>query len=116
MKKRLGIIGAAVLGLGVAVTGPTAAGAAGVGTIYVPQDFNPVPSDTRATGHYAVQGSGLHVWTEGSTSTDKVAEYVNTNTPLAGIGEPSLDLTHTAGDIAPGYQLVVDLNNDGVGD
>ena len=73
-------------------------------------------SDTRATGHYEVQGSGLHIWTEGSTGTDKVAEYVDTSTPLADVGEPSLNYTTTSGTIPPGYQLVVDFDGDGTHD
>src|ERR1700712_3733407 len=71
-----------------ALTGAVApmAFAAGAGTIHVPSDFVPGSSDTRATGHYQVVGTGLRVWTEGSTSTDKVAEYVATSTPLATAG------------------------------
>ena len=41
-----------------------------------------------ATGHYAVQGTGLHIWTEGSTSTDKVAEYVTPPRRWPVVGEP----------------------------
>ena len=37
----------------------------------------------RATGHYDVVSGGLRVWTEGNGPTDKVAEYIDTNTPLA---------------------------------
>src|SRR3954453_6862330 len=113
MKKSIGIIGAAALGLGMALSAATAAGAAGAGTIYVPDDFNPALSDTRATGHYAVQGTGLHVWTQSNTSTDKVAEYVATSAPRAGGGEPSLTPTTTSGTVKPGFQLVVDFDNDG---
>lgn len=112
MKRSIGVIGALTLGLGLALAAPTAAGAAESGTIDVPTDFNPALSDTRATGHYEVQGTGLHVWTEGATSTDKVAEYVDTNTALSGIGEPSLSYTPTSGTIPPGYQLVVDFDGD----
>ncbi len=95
------------------LAGPAQAAA---GTIVVPDDFNPTLSDTRASGHYAVRGTGLRIWTEGSTSTDKVAEYVDTSTPLAGIGEPSLAYRPTAGTIPPGYQLVVDFDGDGSND
>ena len=70
--------------MGLAVTAP-AAGVSG-STIYVPDDFNPALSATRATGHYELQGSELHIWTEGATSTDKVAEYIAVNEPLAGLG------------------------------
>jgi hypothetical protein len=86
------------------------------GTIMVPSGFDPALSDTRATGHYEVVGDALHVWTEGSTSTDKVAEYVDTSTPLADAGEPSLDYTATAGTVPPGYQLVVDFDGNGTPD
>ena len=43
-------------------------------TISVPDDFVPALSDTRATGSYAVEGTGLRITTKGNTSTDKVAE------------------------------------------
>ena len=59
------------------------ADAADTATIDVPSDFVQKLSDTRATGHYEVVGSALHIWTEGNTGTDKVAEYVDTATPLA---------------------------------
>lgn len=112
MKKHLGL--AAVLGVGLTVALATPAAAATTGTIYVPDDF--AVSETRATGHFEVtEDGGLHIWTEGSTSTDKVAEYVATDAPLAGIDEPSLQYQNTAGGI-PGLQLVVDLNNDGTPD
>ena len=107
---RLGtaLAGAAALALAFAGTAQAAAG-----TIMVPDDFNPALSDTRATGHYEVQGTGLRIWTDSNTSTDKVAEYVDTSTPLAGIGEPSLNYTTNSGTIPPGYQLVVDFDADG---
>lgn len=110
---RLGtaLAGAAVSALAFAGTAQAASG-----TIRVPGDFNPALSDTRATGHYQVQGTGLRIWTEGNTSTDKVAEYVDTSTPLAGIGEPALNYTTNSGSIPPGYQLVVDFNGDGSAD
>ena len=122
MKKSIGIIGAAALGLGMALSASTAAGAAGAGTIYVPDDFDPALSDTRANGHYEVVGSALRVWTDGSTDVlvvggpnqDKVAEYVDTTTALAGIGEPSLQLHNNGvGTIPPGYQLQIDFDADG---
>ena len=92
---RLGtaLAGAAVSALAFAGTAQAASG-----TIMVPVDFIPALSDTRATGHYEVQGTGLHIWTESNTSTDKVAEYVDTSTPLAGIGEPSAELHDQLGD------------------
>jgi hypothetical protein len=108
------VVGAFAAGAVVALAGP--ASAAGTGTIQVPSGFDHSLSDTRATGHYEVQGDALHVWTEGNTSTDKVAEYVDTTVPLSGIGEPTLDLTNNSGSIPPGFQLVVDFDNDGSAD
>lgn len=99
----------------VGLTGVSPAHAA-TGTIFVPDDFNPAYSDTRATGHYDVVGNGLRVWTESNTSTDKVAEYVSTDTPLADVGEPTLEVTSNSGTIPPGYQLVVDFDGNGTPD
>ncbi|MGY1752166.1 hypothetical protein [Blastococcus sp. SYSU D01042] len=113
MKRRIGIVSGVALGMGLLVGGP--AQAASTETIFVPDDFVPALSDTRATGHYELQGTGLRLWTEGSTSSDKVAEYVATDTPLAEAGEPALDYTSTAGGV-PGFQLVVDFDGDGDAD
>jgi hypothetical protein len=114
VKRIIGAAGAVAFGLGIVLAGP--AQAADTETLYVPQDFLPKPvSDTRATGHYEVEGTGLRVWTEGATSTDKVAEYVATDTPLAEAGEPTLDYTKTSGGV-PGFQLVVDFDADGSAD
>jgi hypothetical protein len=113
MRRRMGMVGALALGLGLLTGGPAQA-AADTETIYVPDDFVTALSDTRTTGHYEVKGTGLRIWTEGSTSTDKVAEYVATDTPLADVGEPSLDYANTAGGV-PGFQLVVDFDGDGDG-
>lgn len=113
--RAFGRLGAALAGL--AVTTMAFAGtaqAAGTGTIMVPGDMN--FSETRATGHYEVDGSSLHIWTEGNSTTDKVAGYVATSTPLAGLGASSLEYTTNDGTIPPGYQLVVDFNNDGTSD
>jgi hypothetical protein len=86
-------------------------------TIEVPTDFNPSLSDTRATGHLEVIGTGLRVWTDGALgSTNKVAEYVSTSTPLSAVTSTGLDLTTNSGEIKPGYQMVVDLDNDGDND
>ena len=115
--RSIGRLGAALAGLAITTLafGGTAH-AAGTSTIHVPSGFDPAYSDTRATGHYAVQGTGLHVWTQGSTGTDKVAEYVDTSTPLADTGEPMLDYTPTAGTVPPGFQLVVDFDGNGTPD
>ena len=113
MLRRLGTATALTAGLVLAFGGTAQAAAT---TIEVPTDFVPALSDTRATGHYDVVGSGLRIWTEGSTSTDKVAEYVATDTPLADVGEPSLDYTNTSGGGVPGFQLIVDFDGDGPSD
>jgi hypothetical protein len=73
--------------------------------------------DTRATGHNEFLEDGLHVWTEGSGSSDKADGYIADDVPLAGLGEPSLDWTPAPGLPAiPGKQLVVDFDNDGTYD
>jgi hypothetical protein len=112
--RTLGRLGAVLSGLALSTLAFTSVAHAASRTIMVPDDFD-AHSDTRATGHYEVVGTGLHLWTEGTTSTDKVAEYVATATPLAAVGEPSLDYTNTAGGL-PGAQLVVDFDADGTDD
>ena len=111
--RRVGIAAAGLAASVMTLSGP--AFSAGAGTIHVPSDFVKALSDTRATGHYEVVGTGLRVWTEGSTSTDKVAEYVATSTPLAATGEPALEYTPTTGTIPPGFQQVVDFDGNGTG-
>lgn len=74
-------------------------------------------SETRATGHNDFSASGVRVWTEGKTSTDKAAGYFMVNLPLADVGEPSMAWTSTepaqAGEVRPGMQLRVDFDGDG---
>lgn len=115
MKRRLGAIAVVGFALALGFAGP--AQALGAAVIHVPSDFDHSLSDTRATGHYEVVGTGLRVYTESNTSTDKVAEYVDTNVSLADVAaqpDPVLELTNnTTGTIPPGFQLVVDFNNDG---
>jgi hypothetical protein len=106
---------AAAAGLVLAATAAVPASAADR-TITVPDDFVKTLSDTRATGSYTVEGTGLRLRTTGDTSTDKVAEYVATSTPLAAAGEPALDFTNTSGGGVPGAQLVVDFDADGTAD
>jgi len=113
MKKHLGLAGIVALGLSLVVAAPASAATS---TIYVPDDFVTSLSDTRATGHYELAGTGLHIFTEGSTSTDKVAEYVATNTPLSSIGEPSLEYSNSGDGGLPGFQLYIDANGDGQAD
>ncbi|WP_207454113.1 hypothetical protein [Desertivibrio insolitus] len=111
MKQKLGVAAAAIaVGLALAPAAPAVA--ATTATIEVPTDFVPDRSDTRATGHYEVVGTGLRLWTEGSASSDKVAEYVATNTALTAVGEPTLEYSNTSGGV-PGFQLVVDFDADG---
>ena len=110
MKKHFGLAGIVALGLSLAVAAPASAA---TGTVYVPDHFVKSLSDTRATGHYELAGTGLHIWTEGSTTTDKVAEYVATNRRLSSVGEPSLDYTNTSDGGLPGFQLSIDANGDG---
>lgn len=73
-------------------------------------------SETRATGHNEITASGLHVWTDSATSTDKAAAYYPVNYALAAGGIPEWTLTNTSGGGVPGKQLVVDFNNDGTAD
>ena len=114
LKRTIGLAGAVALGVTTVLLAAPAAAAPATGVIHVPSDFLPAPiSDTRAGGHYEVQGSALHIWTDSNTSIDKVAEYVATNTPLAGVGEPLLDLTQVDGTIPPGFQLQIDFDNNG---
>jgi hypothetical protein len=113
MRKILATAAATLAAAALTLTVGPSALAAATDVIYVPDDFNSSLSDTRATGHYEVQGTGLHIWTEGNTGTDKVAEYVDTSTPLADVGEPSLDYTVISGSVPPGFQLLVDFDDDG---
>ncbi|TYL50721.1 hypothetical protein [Agromyces mariniharenae] len=74
-------------------------------------------SDTRSTGHYEATPSGLHIWTEGSTSTDKVAGYLPSDLALSAVADADVALGYASysGQL-PGAQLVVDISGDGVGD
>ncbi|SNS11865.1 hypothetical protein SAMN04488107_1456 [Geodermatophilus saharensis] len=118
MRRSTAVAGALAAGATILFTGP-AAQAAATDVLHVPDEFVPALSDTRATGHYDVVGTGLRVWTTpntapaGSPGTDKVAEYVATDVPLADVGEPSLDYTATSGTIPPGFQLRIDFDSDG---
>ncbi len=108
MNRRIGLGGALVLGLSVLLAGPAQADTTDV---LRPSDFD--FSATRTGGHHQVVESGLRIWTDSNTSADKVAGYVATGTPLADVGDSSLEFTNTSGGAAPGYQLVVDLDGDG---
>lgn len=70
-------------------------------------------SETRATGHNDYVDGGLHVYTEGATSTDKAAGYRAASFPLADAGLGfSINATDASGGF-PGLQMAVDLDNDG---
>lgn len=114
--RTIGRLGTALAGAAVSVMAFSGVAHAAAKTISVPDDFVVQLSDTRATGHYDVVADGLRIWTEGATSTDKVAEYVATDTALAAVGEPGLAFTNTSGGGAPGFQLVVDFDGDGSND
>lgn len=72
-------------------------------------------SQTRATGHFELVDGGLRIWTEGATSTDKVAGYLPVDIPLASASSVGVEYTATFGSL-PGSQLVVDIDGDDVPD
>jgi hypothetical protein len=86
------------------------ASSAGTDVLLIPDDV--VASDTRSGGHYEVEDDGgLHIWTDGNTSADKVALYFDGGSePLGSVGEPSLAITTISGTIPPGFQLGVDFD------
>lgn len=68
-------------------------------------------SETRATGHYEFTADGLHIYTEGAASTDKVAAYKAVNFSIANAGaDSSFDYTSMIGP-TPGLQLQVDTDS-----
>ncbi len=78
-----------------------------------PGDFVTALSDTRPTGHVEFLKDGLHVWTEGTASTDKAAEYVAV--PTQGIPS-SVTLNWFGTQPQPGSQIVFDADGtDGNG-
>lgn len=68
-------------------------------------------SETRATGHYEYQSTGLRIWTDGNASTDKVAGYVVVDYPLYATGEFAIEYIPTSGG-RPGGQLRIDYTGD----
>ncbi len=73
-------------------------------------------SETRATGHneFRTDGSGVRVWTEGNTSTDKAAGYFDVDKSLASVGEPSMSwLPNGAQTLRPSVQLKTDFDGNG---
>ena len=78
--------------------GPAPALAAETAAIHVAERLRRRPSDTRATGHYEVAGTGLHIWTDGRDEHGQGRRVRRRpTTPLADVGEPSLDYTTTSG-------------------
>lgn len=74
-------------------------------------------SETRATGHNDFVDEGVHVYTEGSTSTDKAAGYFDVNKALSDVGEPKLlwqARNNNGGtNFKPSVQLKTDFDGDG---
>lgn len=75
--------------------------------------------ETRATGHNELTANGLHIWTEGATSTDKAAGYYSVDLPLTDLGSQtiaeSIDYDASVG-ITPGLQLAMDFDHNGTFD
>ena len=109
---RLGRVGAGLTAGAIATAGlvigyAPAAHAAQI--VLTPVDVN--TDATRATGHNDFLEDGVHVWTEGNTSTDKAAGYFDLHRPLADVGEPTMNWDGTSP--APGLQLTTDFDGDG---
>jgi hypothetical protein len=68
-------------------------------------------TETRATGHNDFRFDGVHIWTEGATSTDKAAGYFALEQPLAAVGEPTWEWSSSM-PAEPGKQLVMDWHSD----
>lgn len=82
-------------------------------TALTPQHFTSLSgwdlSQTRATGHNQLVDGGLHVWTEGNTSTDKAAGYFAVNLALEDLGTGfGMDVTTASGSILPALQIVLE--------
>lgn len=71
-------------------------------------------TDTRSAGHNVFSSTGVHIYTDDSTSQAKAAGYFDVDQSLAYIGEPTMDWTGTSP--APGKQLVVDFDGNGTTD
>ena len=70
-------------------------------------------TETRATGHNELVDGGLHVWTEGATSTDKAAGYYPASFALKDAGT-GFGVTATGtGTAQPSLQMLVDLDGNG---
>jgi len=104
----VGLAAGAVATAGLAILGAPAAHADQV--VLTEVDVN--TDATRATGHNDFLADGVHVYTEGNTSTDKAAGYFDLHRPLADVGEPTLDWDGTLPAV-PGTQLTTDFDGDG---
>lgn len=87
-----------------------------VASLKPPVAFDPAHRVVGQTGHEQWTIDGLRIWTDGSTSEDKVYEHISTSTPLADAEEPTLDYTTNDGNVPPGFRLMVDITGDGVSD
>ncbi|HEY4225381.1 MAG TPA: hypothetical protein VGM70_06175 [Pseudolysinimonas sp.] len=66
--------------------------------------------ESKSGGHHEYVASGLHIWTDGSGSSDKSAGYVSTSFPLSQAGTTNLGYANGSGQSAPGLQLSVYVN------
>ena len=95
---------AALLAPGLAQAAPEDSGKTGVRAA----DLITALSDTRTSGHKEFLAEGIHVWTEGTTGQDKVAEYFPVT--VAG-GLPTTSKMEWLGSgIQPGVQIVFDVD------
>lgn len=70
-------------------------------------------TETRATGHNDLVDGGLHVWTEGATSTDKAAGYYPAAFDLRDAGAGFGVIATGTGTAQPSLQLLTDLDGNG---
>ncbi|MBH0130591.1 cell wall-binding repeat-containing protein [Salinibacterium sp. NK8237] len=126
-KKLLAVTSTALLAIGVSVTGalPATAAVAPVTEACAAVTQSPIATnqnaqgwtftDTRAKGHAEFTTSGLHVWTEGTTSADKAAGYKAVDLALKNAGVPVVNFVSNSGGV-PSLQLITDFDNDGTAD
>jgi disulfide bond formation protein DsbB len=77
-------------------------------------------SETRTAGHNVVTDAGLYIYTDDNTSQAKAAGYLSVDYPLSATGTQtiadSIDYDSDYGTLAPGLQLVVDFDGNGIAD
>lgn len=97
-----------------ALAGLVAAAPAQAASVTVDRDHVDT-SDTKEAGHVDAEGGGLHVWTEGTTGSDKAAGYFDAKAALAAAAttEPTMTLASGGTGGKPGMQLVVDFDRNG---